>query len=105
MPQRHFTFEWDPEKARSNLRKHKVSFETAEQVLADPDADRFHLEEYDDAHSRGESRWITVGSLPHDRNRFYCIAWTPRGPTTRIISARKATRTERSRHATDLDNF
>jgi len=51
-------FEWDPEKARSNLRKHGVTFETAVRVFADP----FALVEQDRVEN-GEYRWQTTGMV------------------------------------------
>lgn len=50
-------FEWDPEKARRNLRRHKVSFLEARFVFADP----FAVTTSDPAHSEDESRSITIG--------------------------------------------
>lgn len=47
MGQRHFQFAWDERKAADNVRKHGVSFLLAARMLADPDADRFHVEEFD----------------------------------------------------------
>jgi uncharacterized DUF497 family protein len=52
-----YNFEWDPAKARENLRKHRVSFERAAQVFLDPHM----LSIYDEAHSASEERWITLG--------------------------------------------
>jgi len=95
----HEQFEWDPMKARANLEKHAVSFEDAAEVLADVRGDQFHVEEYDDAHSMEEHRWITTASHPYDRGIVLRIVWTSRtrgGSTvTRIIGARSATRPER----------
>ena len=72
-------FEFDPAKAKTNLRKHGVSFSHAEQVLRDPTA----LTTLD-PDSEGERRFITLGvdSL---------------GRGTRLISARKASRGEADR--------
>ncbi len=50
-------FEWDDEKAESNLRKHQVSFAEAATVFGDPLARTF----YDPDHSLGEDRFITIG--------------------------------------------
>ena len=95
----HNQFEWDEGKAQANLNKHAVSFEDAATVLADEQGDRFHVEEYDDAHSMEEDRWITTASHPSDRRIVLRIVWTPRttrGATvTRIIGGRPATRQER----------
>jgi uncharacterized protein len=51
-------FEWDPAKADRNLRKHRVSFETATRVFADP----FALVEQDRIEN-GEHRWQTLGAV------------------------------------------
>lgn len=98
---RHERFEWDLRKASTNLAMHGVRFEDAARILADPFADRFHLEEFDDAHStEQEDRWITTASHPGRRSVVLVTCWTPRidaagEPVTRIISARAATRAER----------
>ncbi|HSB04548.1 MAG TPA: BrnT family toxin [Thermodesulfobacteriota bacterium] len=52
-----YNFEWDPYKAKQNLRKHKVSFERAAEVFLDPLA----ISIYDEQHSSDENRWITIG--------------------------------------------
>jgi uncharacterized protein len=49
-------FEWDPDKAASNLRKHGVSFETAIRAFADP----FAFSKLDRIEG-GEERWQTTG--------------------------------------------
>jgi hypothetical protein len=81
-------FEWGPEKAAANVRKHGVSFQEAATVFADP----LSLTYYDPDHSSEESRYLTVG-LSRAR-RLLIIAHTDRGANIRIISARKATRRE-----------
>ena len=52
-----YDFEWDPEKARQNRRKHRVSFEQGAAVFRDPEAASL----YDDEHSKTEDRWVTLG--------------------------------------------
>ena len=52
-----YQFEWDPAKARQNLREHRVSFERAATVFVDPEA----LSEVDDEHGQREERWVTLG--------------------------------------------
>ncbi len=49
-------FEWDPAKAVTNFRKHRISFEVATRVFADP----FALVEQDRVENE-ESRWQTLG--------------------------------------------
>jgi uncharacterized protein len=84
-----FSFEWDPDKAASNLAKHRVSFFEAETVFADPLA----LEADDLAHSFDEERFLMVGRS--FRERLLIVAFTERGSAIRIISAREATPHER----------
>jgi uncharacterized DUF497 family protein len=85
-------FEWDPEKAKLNRRKHGVSFEEAVSAFYDPLSATFE----DADHSVGEQRLITVGFSSHGRLLF--VAHTERGRALRIISARPATTYERKKH-------
>jgi uncharacterized DUF497 family protein len=85
-------FEWDREKAKKNLKKHKVSFEEAMTVFYDPLSATFD----DPDHSDDEQRLITVGYSSH--RRLLIVAHADRGKTIRIISARPATAHERKRH-------
>lgn len=82
-------FEWSPNKARSNLRKHKVSFEEATTALSDPMA----ATGPDPDHSIGEFRYITFGIS--ERGRLLVVAHAEQGDTLRIISARLASKGER----------
>ena len=89
-------FEWDPEKADSNLRKHRVSFEVAARAFADP----FALVEQDRVED-GEYRWQTLGLV--EGYLLLLVAhtvWDDEGgvEVIRIISARRADRTERKRY-------
>lgn len=85
-------FEWDPQKAKLNYRKHGVSFEEAVTVFYDPLSATF-----DDAdHSVGERRLITVGFS--SRGHLLFVSHTERGKALRIISARPATARERKKH-------
>ena len=86
------TVEWDPEKARSNLRKHHVSFEEASTVFGDP----MSVTIRDPDHSIGEKRFLDVG-LSHS-GRLLAVAYTERGSRIRLISARPASRRERKIH-------
>jgi uncharacterized protein len=52
-----YIFEWDPRKAKENLRNHRISFERAATIFRDPQA----LSIFDVAHSHEEDRWITLG--------------------------------------------
>jgi uncharacterized protein len=83
-------FQWDEEKAESNLKKHNLSFDEASTVFADPLAKLF----YDEDHSTAETREIIVGHSV--LGRLLLVSFTERGrDLVRIISARVATRKER----------
>jgi uncharacterized protein len=82
-------FEWDPRKAGSNSRKHKVSFEEAVSVFADPLSSTIS----DPVHSHDEDRYAMIGSSP--KGRLLVVVFTERGGRIRIISARRATARER----------
>jgi len=95
MPQPELNFEWDPEKASSNWRKHGISFERAATVFRDREA----LSLYDRAHSQGEDRWITLGMDSQGQLLVVSHTWRESGAgagaaSCRLISARKATKTE-----------
>ena len=81
-------FEWDLEKAAFNERKHGVPFPFATRVFLDPN----RLECADLRRSYGEPRWITIGLI---EDFEITVAYTLRGDTIRLISARKAERHER----------
>jgi uncharacterized DUF497 family protein len=82
-------FEWNPEKAALNRRSHRVGFEDACTVFGDPLAITFR----DPDHSTGESRFLTFGIS--GAGLLLVVAHTQRRRRTRLISARRATRTER----------
>lgn len=82
-------FEWDPKKAKQNLKKHEVSFNEAATVLGDPMSMTFS----DLDHSVDENRYITVGLSRF--GKLLIVSHADRGDRIRIISARKATRRER----------
>lgn len=83
------SFEWDEDKARSNLAKHGVGFAEATTVFGDP----LSLTIPDPAHSQAEDRFIVLGHS-HQR-KLLVVAHTERGDSIRIISARRANRRER----------
>jgi uncharacterized protein len=85
-------FEWNPRKAGVNQRKHGVSFGEAATIFGDPLA----LTAADPVHSDREDRFVTMGVS--DRGRTLIIVHTDRGDAVRIISARRATRTERRQY-------
>ena len=83
---------WDPEKARSNLRKHGVSFEEAASLFRDV----LSVTISDPLHSSEESRFVTMGRS--DRGRTLVVVHSEVGETIRIISARVATPRERRKY-------
>ena len=83
------TFEWHEEKAKENLRKHKVSFEEAKTVFNDP----LSIMIADPKHSADEDRYIDIGLSA--KGQVLVVVYTERGSKIRIISCRKATKSER----------
>jgi len=83
------TFEWDANKAGTNLAKHQVSFQEATMVFGDAGS----LTIPDPAHSQAENRFIILGRS--HRGRILVVVHTERGDNIRIISARPASRRER----------
>jgi hypothetical protein len=82
-------FEWDPDKAASNLTKHGVAFAEAATVFGDPLAITY----YDPDHSDEEERFLTFGES--SEGRLLVVSHTDREDRIRIISARMATGRER----------
>lgn len=86
---------WDPEKARTNLRDHKVSFNLAERIFGDP-----AVESRRDPY-QGEERWQSIGKPGSDSFIVLLVVHTEPAPQPdgeeegRIISARLATPHER----------
>ena len=85
-------FEWDANKAASNLAKHAVSFEEAATVFGDP----VSITIPDPAHSQIEVRFVILGRSHH--GRLLVVVHTERGDNIRIISARLASRHERKQY-------
>lgn len=83
-----FAVEWDDDKNEANKRKHGISFELAALVFAD----EHYLELYDDEHSVDEDRYIAIGMVED----ILFVVHTMRNETVRMISARLATKQERS---------
>ncbi len=89
-----YNFKWDPNKAKSNIRKHGISFELAANVFKDP----LMMTLFDESHSEGnEERWITLGKV----NFTKCVVVSHTyldeendTVTIRIISARPASKAE-----------
>lgn len=82
-------FEWDPDKAIENLRKHGVSFDEAATVFGDPLALTFP----DPDHSDFEERLLTFGASR--QGRLMLVSHTARRAWVRLISARRMTPRER----------
>jgi uncharacterized protein len=85
-------FEWDPRKARINLRKHGVSFTEAGTIFGD----NLAITVSDPDHSDNEDRYITIGWS--DRRRLLIVSHTDRGDRIRIISARELTKAEQKEY-------
>ena len=88
-----YDFDWDRIKARSNLKKHDISFERATGIFRDPNL----LSIPDVEHSENEERWITMGIDRHGVILVVCHTFEVLEPSQnkiRIITARKATRKE-----------
>lgn len=88
-----YEFDWDPAKARRNLKKHGVSFERAANIFLDP----FAISIFDEHHSEAEDRWITIGAETNEI--LLVVVHTFRNidaetSLVRLISARKATKDE-----------
>jgi uncharacterized DUF497 family protein len=84
-------FEWDERKAAINLRRHKLSFQSARQVFADA----FALIEQDRTDDYGEERFIAIGMAG---GLLITVVYTERGERIRIISARKANSHEQRKY-------
>jgi hypothetical protein len=90
------TFEWDPEKAQSNWKKHRVSFEEASTLFGDSLSRTIG----DPLHSfAGEERFVTIGLS--QRRRLIVVVHCDRGQNIRIITARRATAQERQTYGNE----
>jgi len=89
-------FEWNTEKAEANLKKHEVSFDEAKTVFNDP----LFVIFADPDHSVEENRFIIMGES--NQNRLLVVSYTERLLKTRLISARKATPSERKKYEEDI---
>lgn len=89
-------FEWDEDKNQRNFEKHGIDFETAMLVFNDMQ----RIEIYDFEHSTEEDRYNTIGMV----NDVLFVVYTERKDNIRLISARLATRTERSLYY-DTDSY
>ena len=91
-------FDWDENKSRKNLKKHKVSFHEARTVF---ESHFLPLTENDDLHSQDEQRYKTTGYS--SKNRLLIVSHTDRGDTIRIISARKANKQEKADYEQSIE--
>lgn len=82
---------------KQNWQKHRVRFETATLVFYD----ELHIVEFDDEHSDYEDRWKVIGKV----DDILFVIYTERGDFTRLISARKATSTERRKYYAGTQNY
>ena len=85
-------FEWNPDKAKSNIGKHRVTFEEAMSAFRDP----LSLTTPDLDHAELEDRLILMGLS--DRQRLLVVVYMERGETLRLISARAADPDERKEY-------
>lgn len=82
-------FDWDPDKERQNIRKHRIDFRRAASIFRDPN----QIVIYDEEHSDSEDRWITIGLDAGGVLRVVVHTAQQMGADLlriRIISARKA---------------
>jgi uncharacterized DUF497 family protein len=92
-----YEFDWDDNKAATNLQKHGVDFVEAMTVLADPLAMTF----FDAEHSLDEERWVSVGRSTHGALLLVIHTFLATGPNSalvRLISARRATKREQQQY-------
>lgn len=86
-----YLFEWDPQKAEANLKKHGLSFERAQTIW--DDERRYILRS---ANRSDEPRWLVVGRV--GPQLYFSAIITYRGERIRIISARESTKREKERY-------
>ncbi len=89
-----YRFDWDVEKARTNMQKHGVSFPLASSVFRDTLA----ITIYDEDHSDHEERWVTIGQASSGQTLVVIHTFVQLDHASaeiRLISARKADRYER----------
>jgi uncharacterized DUF497 family protein len=77
-------FEWDPDKAAINLKRHRVSFEETIEAFFDPHA----VDDFDPDHSEDETRFNLMGLS--SRRLLFVVYIQPEDDVIRIVSARKA---------------
>jgi uncharacterized DUF497 family protein len=87
---KHLRFVWDNRKNRANIKKHKVSFEEAETVFKDENA----IQYFDPDHSDEGDRFILLGLSAKLRVLVVCHCFRESELVIRIISARRADKSE-----------
>ncbi len=85
-------FEWDDPKAISNFDKHGVRFVSAVEVFSDPR----RVDTEDQRYEYNEERRVTMGMI---EGQLFVVAYTTRGESIRLISARPANARERRHYA------
>ena len=85
-----YKFEWDEEKAEKNLRKHGINFEDATLVFFDENK----IDDFDEIHSDFENRYKIIGRV----GKILAVIYTERGERIRIISARRADKSEEAEY-------
>ncbi|AUI66371.1 MULTISPECIES: BrnT family toxin [Glaesserella] len=88
-------FSWDEQKAKTNLLKHKVSFDDA--ILVFYDEFMWHKQ---DRIEQGEMRWQAIGMAANQVILLVAHTWNDIDGIEhiRIISARPATKKERQQY-------
>lgn len=84
-------FEWDSNKNRDNIKKHKISFEEAKEVFYDDNAILFD----DPEHSIFEDRFLIIGRIRNMNIYVVSHCYKEKNDIIRLISARKATKKEK----------
>ena len=90
-----YKFVWDSEKAKINVKKHGISFETAARVFLDENS----YDNYDELHSDEEDRFKIVGRV----GKILAVIYTERNDRNRIIAARQATNREEKLYYEQFD--
>jgi len=87
-------FEWDENKNQTNIQKHGISFEEASSVFYDEEA----LIINDEVHSQCEDRFVLIGFSYKFNLLVVCHCYRQNEEVVRIISARKASKSERKEY-------
>jgi len=85
-------FEWNDQKANSNLKKHGVSFDEGATIFNDPEIATI----FDPDHSKDEERYISLGTSI--QGNLLVVVHAEREERIRVISCRRATKPERKAH-------